>query len=98
MKIKLPPLFENFRYAFAAPGCRLGEENLVIGFGPPTLKMLPPSLSGGVRPRILALEQHRSEETSQQWRAVGYIMSDLTGLGIEPLIFRMYRDTFKTTL
>ena len=50
------------------------------------------------RPRVLALGQHRSEETSQRRRAVGYIMSDLTGLGIEPQIFRMISDIFKTTL
>ena len=40
--------------------------------------------AGGVRPRVLALGQHRSEETSQRWQAVGYTVSDLTGLGIEP--------------
>ena len=53
--------------------------------------------SGGVRPRVLALEQHRSEETSQRWRPVGYPMSDLSGLGIEPQILRMDSDIFKTT-
>ena len=54
--------------------------------------------SGGVRPRVLALGQHRSEETSQRWRAVGYTVSDLTGLGIEPQIFRIDSDICNTTL
>ena len=54
--------------------------------------------SGGVRPRDLALGQHMSEETSQRWRAVGYTVSDLTGLGIEPKIFRIDSDIFNTTL
>ena len=53
--------------------------------------------SGGVRPRVLALGQHRSDKTSQQWRAVGYTVSDLTGLGIEPQIFRNDSDICKTT-
>ena len=54
--------------------------------------------SGGVRPRVLALGQHRSEETSQRWRAVGYTVSDLTGLGIEPQIFRIDSDICNITL
>ena len=54
--------------------------------------------SGGVRPRVLAFEQHRSEETSQQWRAVGYTVYDLIGLGIEPQIFRIDSDISNTTL
>ena len=53
--------------------------------------------SGGVRPRVLALGQHRSEETSQRRRAVGYTVSDMTGLGIELQILRMDSDIFKTT-
>ena len=40
--------------------------------------------SGGTRPRGLAPRQRSSEETSQRWRAVGYTVSDLTGLGMEP--------------
>ena len=36
------PLFKISRYATAS--LVVGEENLVIGFGPPTLEMLPPSL------------------------------------------------------
>ena len=39
--------------------------------------------SGGARPRGLTPGQRSSEETSQQQRAVGYSVSDLTGLGIE---------------
>ena len=39
--------------------------------------------SGGTRLRGLALGQHSSEETSQRRRAVGDIVSDLTGPGIE---------------
>ena len=31
--------------AMPQPALVVGEENLVIGFGPPTLEMLPPSLS-----------------------------------------------------
>ena len=54
--------------------------------------------SGGVRPRVLALGQHRSEETSQRWRAVDYTVSDLTGLGTEPQIFRIDSDICNTTL
>ena len=54
--------------------------------------------SGGVRPRVLALGQHRSEETSQRWRAVGYTEFDLTDLGIEPQIFRIDSDICNTTL
>ena len=40
--------------------------------------------SGGARHRGLAPEQRGSKETLQRWRAVGYCVSDLTGLGIEP--------------
>ena len=40
--------------------------------------------TGGARPLGLAPGQRRSEETSQRWRTVGYSVSDLTGLGIEP--------------
>ena len=54
--------------------------------------------SGGVRPRVLTLGEHRSEETSQRWRAVIYTVSDLTGLGIEPQIFRIDSDIYNTTL
>ena len=54
--------------------------------------------SGEVRLRVLAFGQHRSEETLRRWRAVGYIMSNLIGLEIEPQIFRMDSDIFKTTL
>ena len=54
--------------------------------------------TSGVRPRILALGQHRFEETSQRRRAVGYTVSDLTGQGIEPKIFRIDSDICNTTL
>ena len=52
--------------------------------------------SDGVRPRVQAQGQHRSEETSQRWRAVGYAVSDLTGLGIEPQVHRINSDIFNT--
>ena len=39
--------------------------------------------SGRARPRGLAPGQRSSKETSQRLRAVGYTVSDLTGLGIE---------------
>ena len=52
--------------------------------------------SGGVRPRVLAQGQHRSEETLQRWRAVGYTVSDLIGLGIEPQVFRIDSDILNT--
>ena len=54
--------------------------------------------SGGVRPRVLALGQNRSEETSQRRRAVGYTVSNFTGLGTEPQIFRIDSDICNTTL
>ena len=44
--------------------------------------------SGGAHLRDLTLGQHRCEETSQQWRAVGDNVSDLTGQEIEPRISR----------
>ena len=55
-------------------------------------------MSGGARPRGLAPGQCSSEETSQRWRAIGYTMSDLTGLGIEPQTFRTDSDIFNTAL
>ena len=57
-----------------------------------------PKRGSGFRPRVLALGQHRSEETSQRWRAVGYTVSDLTGLGIEPQVLRIDSDICNTTL
>ena len=54
--------------------------------------------SGGAQPRGLALGQHKSEETSLRWRSVGYTLSDLTGVGIEPQIFRIDSDICNTTL
>ena len=52
--------------------------------------------SGEVRPRVLALGQHRYEETSQRWRAVGYTVSDLTGLEIEPQIAICHHSVLTT--
>ena len=43
--------------------------------------------SGGTHLRGIAAGQH-IEETSQQWRAVGYSVSNLTGSGIRPQTFR----------
>ena len=45
--------------------------------------------SGRARPRGLALVQRSSKETSQRLRAVGYVVSYLTGLGIESQTFRI---------
>ena len=40
----------------------------------------------------LAFGQQTSEKTSYPWRAVGDAASDLTGLGIEPMVFRADSD------
>ena len=45
-------------------------------------------------PRDLAPGQPSSEETSQQWRAVGDTLSDLTGLRIEPYVSRTVVEAF----
>ena len=50
--------------------------------------------SGRVRPRGLAPGQRSTKETSQQWLAVGYTVSDLTGLGIESQTFRIDSEIF----
>ena len=50
--------------------------------------------NGGARPRGLARGQRSSKETSQQLRAVGYTVSDLTGLGIESQTFRIDSEIF----
>ena len=50
--------------------------------------------SGGARPRGLAPGQRSSKETSQRLRAVGYTVSDLTGLGIESQTFRIDSEIF----
>ena len=50
--------------------------------------------TGGVHLRDLALGQHNSEETTQQWRDVGDTVSDLTSPGIEPTTIRTDRDVF----
>ena len=46
--------------------------------------MLRRVASGGASLRGLMPGSHSSPETSQRWRAVGAIVSDLTGFGIEP--------------
>ena len=50
--------------------------------------------SGRARPRGLAPRQRSSKETSQRLRAVGYTVSDLTGLGIESQTFRIDSEIF----
>ena len=50
--------------------------------------------SGRARPRGLASGQRSSKETSQRLRAVGYTVSDLTGLEIESQIFRIDSEIF----
>ena len=54
--------------------------------------------SGGARPRGLTSGQRIYKQTSQRWRAVGYSVSDLTGLEIEPQTFRIDSDIFNTAL
>ena len=54
--------------------------------------------SGESRPGGLAPGQHSSKESSQWRRAVGYTVSDLTCLGIEPQTFRIDSDIFNTAL
>ena len=51
--------------------------------------------SGRARPRGLAPGQRSSKETSQRLRAVGYSVSDLTGLGIESQTFRIDSEILK---
>ena len=50
--------------------------------------------SGRARPRGLAHGQRSSKETSLWLRAVGYTMSDLTGLGIESQSLRIDSEIF----
>ena len=50
--------------------------------------------SGGARSRDLAPGQRSSKETSLRWRAVGYTVSDLTGLGMESQTFRIDSEIF----
>ena len=50
--------------------------------------------SGRARPQGLAPGQRSSKETSQRLRAVGYTVSDLTGLGIESQTFRIDSEMF----
>ena len=50
--------------------------------------------SGRAQPRGLAPGQRSSKETSQRLRAVGYTVSDLTGLGIESQTFRIDSEMF----
>ena len=52
--------------------------------------------TGGAHLRGLAPGQRSSEETSQRWRAVGDIESNLTGQRIEPHTSRTDSDAFKT--
>ena len=50
--------------------------------------------SGRVRTRGLEPGQRSSKETSQRLQAVGYTVSDLTGLGIESQTFRINSEIF----
>ena len=50
--------------------------------------------SGGAYLCGLGPEQHSSEETSQQWRAVGDMVSNLTHPEIEPRTFRADSGVF----
>ena len=50
--------------------------------------------SGGARSRGLAPGQRSSKETSLRLRAVGYTVSDLTGLGMEFQTFRIDSEIF----
>ena len=50
--------------------------------------------SGRARPRGLAHGQRSSKETSQRSRAVGYTVSDLTGLGIGSQTFHIDSEIF----
>ena len=50
--------------------------------------------SGRARPRGLAPGQRSSKET-QRWQAVGYAVSDLTGLGIESQTLRTDSEIFQ---
>ena len=50
--------------------------------------------TGGAHFRGLAPEQHSSEETSQQWRAVGKIVSDLNRPGSRTQTSRFNSDVF----
>ena len=54
--------------------------------------------SGGARPRGLTSGQRSYKETSQRWRAVGYSVSDLTGLEMEPQTFPIDSGIFNTAL
>ena len=48
--------------------------------------------------RGLAPGQHSSEETSQRWRAVGDVVSNLTDPGIKPRFSRTNTDVLPTEL
>ena len=50
--------------------------------------------SGGINLRDLAPGLHSSEETSQRWRVIGDIVSDLTGPRIEPKTYRADDNIF----
>ena len=52
--------------------------------------------SGRTHLRGLALRQHPSEETSQRWRTVGDIVSDLTDPGIKPQTSRTVSNVLTT--
>ena len=84
--------------AFSAPGCQLptadsckfGESLAALVFKSKsnlhcTRGFTPKCVtSGGAHLRGIAPGQRRFEERSQQWRAAGDAVFDLTGSGIEP--------------
>ena len=55
VEIVPPPHFKFL--ATSLPVWVVGEENLAIGFGPPTLEMLPPSLG---KTELLKLTKHKN--------------------------------------
>ena len=64
----------------------MGISDVPKTFGIPCTRGITPKcvMSGGAHVRGLAPGQHSSEETPQQWRAVGDIVSDLTGRESNP--------------
>ena len=79
VEIMPPPLLLKI-FATPLPVWVVGEENLASGFRPLHFR------------NASAIAERSSQETSQRQRTVGYTVSDLTGLGIEPQTFRIDSD------
>ena len=79
VEIMPPPLLLKI-FATPLPVWVVGKENLASGFRPLHFR------------NASAIAERSSQETSQWQRAVGYTVSDLTGLGIEPQTFRIDSD------